>query len=64
MHILKNALIVIKQLPNNHFHISNVAYPSHLRNQSNYNQDPIVASLRCYLYANCHYVVLIIMLLC
>ena len=57
-----HALIVINQLPNNHFHISNVAYPIHLRNQITYNQDPIVASLRCYLYANCHYVVLIIML--
>ena len=57
-----HALIVINQLPNNHFHISNVAYLIHLRNQINYNQDPIVASLRCYLYANCHFVVLIIML--
>ena len=57
-----HALIVINQLPNNHFHISNVAHPIHLRNQINYNQDPIVASLRCYLYANCHDIVLIIML--
>ena len=53
------ALIVMNQLPINH--ISNVAYPIHLRNQIKYNQDPIVASLRCYLYANCHYVVLNIM---
>ena len=60
---LNHALIVKNQLPNNHFHISNVAYPIHLRNKINYNQDPIVASLRCYLYANCHYVVPIIMLL-
>ena len=57
-----HALIVISQLPNNHFHISNVAYPIHLRIQINYNQNPIVASLWCYLYANCHYVVLITML--
>ena len=57
-----HALIVISQLPNNHFHISNVAYPIHLRNQINYNQNPIVASLWCYLYANCHYVILITML--
>ena len=57
-----HALIVISQLPKNHFHISNVAYPIHLRNQFNYNQDPIVDSLWCYLYANCHYVVLITML--
>ena len=54
-----HALIVISQLPNNYFHISNLAYPIHLRNQINYNQDPIVASLWCYLYPNCHYVVLI-----
>ena len=27
-----HALIVIKQLPNNHFHISNVTYPIHLIN--------------------------------
>ena len=57
-----HAFIVINQLPNNHFHISNAAYPIHLRNQINYNQDPIVASLGCYLCTNCHYVVLIIML--
>ena len=57
-----HALIAINQLPKNQFHISNVAYPIHLRNQINYNQDPIVASLMCYLYANCHYIVLIIMI--
>ena len=60
-----HALIVISQLPNNHFHISNVAYPIHLRNQinnQNYNQNPIVASLWCYLYANFQYAVLITML--
>ena len=55
-------LIIINQLPNNDFDSSNVAYPIHLRNQINSNQDPIMASLRCYLYANCHYVVLIIVL--
>ena len=57
-----HVLIVINQLPNNHFHISNVACPINWRNQFNYNQDHIVASLRCYLYAYCHYVVLITML--
>ena len=57
-----HALIVISQLHNNHFNISNVAYPIHFRNQINYNQDPIVASLRCHLYANCRYVVLFIVL--
>ena len=51
-----HALIVINQLPNNHFHISNVAYPIHLRNQINYNQDPIVASLRLSLCSTNHYV--------
>ena len=56
-------LIVINHFPNNHFHISNVVYPICLRNQINYNQDPIVASLRCYLYASCHNVVLIIVLI-
>ena len=35
----------------------NVAYAIHLRNQINYNQDPIVVSLMCYLYDNCHDVV-------
>ena len=59
---LNHALIILNQLHNNHFHILNVAYPIHLRNKVNHNQDPIVASLRCYLYANFHYIILIIML--
>ena len=40
----------------------NVAYAIHLRNRINYNQERIVVSLMCYLYDNCHDVVLIIML--
>ena len=59
-----HARMAVNQLPNNQFNIPNVTYPIHLRNQIKYNQDPTVASLMCYLYANCRYiyVVLIIML--
>ena len=50
----------MNQIPNDYFDLSNVAYPIYLRNEMNSNKDPIVASLRWYLYANCHYVILVI----
>ena len=49
-------LTLINRLHNNYIDFSNIAYPIHLRNQINTNQDPLVTNLRCYLYANCHYV--------
>ena len=44
-----HALIVIKQLPNNHFHISNVAYPIHLRNCHYIHSSPKVMAVFLFL---------------